>query len=131
MQLSDPGSWGGGTRRSGFVGHPEINDEIKAIRLSAARKFEGSLSEVSFGVNYADREKSKDPFQSLLYLPGNVSHVARAGGLPHGCRERRVLRPRERRHRLRRHRPVEQRLLAADRRDDTIRMRVTAIASTT
>jgi iron complex outermembrane receptor protein len=75
VQLSDPGSWGGGTRRSGFVGHPEINDEIKAIRLTAARKFEGFLSEISFGVNYADREKSKDPFQSLLYLPGNVSHA--------------------------------------------------------
>jgi len=75
VQLSDPGSWGGGTRRSGFVGHPEINDEIKAIRLTASRKFEGFLSQVSFGVNFADREKSKDPFQSLLYLPGNVSHV--------------------------------------------------------
>jgi iron complex outermembrane receptor protein len=75
VQLSDPGSWGGGTRRSGFVGHPEINDEIKAIRLSATRKFEGFLSDISFGVNYADRTKDKDPFQSLLYLPGNVSHA--------------------------------------------------------
>jgi iron complex outermembrane receptor protein len=80
VQLSDPGSWGGGTRRSGFVGFPEINDEIKAIRLSAKRKFEGPLAAVSFGVNYADRTKSKDPFQSLLYLPQvggvDVSHVA-------------------------------------------------------
>jgi iron complex outermembrane receptor protein len=79
VQLSDPGSWGGGTRRSGFVGYPEINDEIKAIRLSARRKFEGPLAAVSFGVNYADRTKSKDPFQSLLYLPQvggvDVSHV--------------------------------------------------------
>ncbi|HLA72933.1 MAG TPA: TonB-dependent receptor [Steroidobacteraceae bacterium] len=75
VQLSDPGSWGGGTRRSGFIGHPEINDEIKAIRLTATKKLEGFLSEVSFGVNYADREKSKDPFQSLLYLPGNISHA--------------------------------------------------------
>jgi iron complex outermembrane receptor protein len=79
VQLSDPGSWGGGTRRSGFVGFPEINDEIKAIRLSAKRKFEGPLSAVSFGVNYADRTKTKDPFQSLLYLPQvngvDVSHV--------------------------------------------------------
>ncbi|HUQ09662.1 MAG TPA: TonB-dependent receptor [Steroidobacteraceae bacterium] len=74
--LTDPGGWGGGMRRSGFVGHPEIEDEIKAVRLMAKRTFEGPLSEVSFGVNYADREKSKDPFQSLLYLPGNVSHVA-------------------------------------------------------
>ncbi len=76
VQLSDPGAWGGGTRRSGFVGHPEIEDEIKAIRLSAVRSFEGPLAEVSFGVNYADREKQKDPYQSLLYLPGNVSHLA-------------------------------------------------------
>jgi iron complex outermembrane recepter protein len=75
VQLSDPGSWGGGTRRSGFVGHPEINDEIKAIRLTVTKKLEGFLSEINFGVNYADREKSKDPFQSLLYLPGNVSHL--------------------------------------------------------
>jgi iron complex outermembrane recepter protein len=74
VQLSDPGSWGGGTRRSGFVGYPEIDDEIKAIRLSAKRKFEGPLAAVSVGVNYADRTKEKDPFQSLLYLPNNVSH---------------------------------------------------------
>jgi iron complex outermembrane receptor protein len=75
VQLSDPGSWGGGTRRSGFIGHPQIDDEIKALRLTATKKLEGFVSEVSFGVNYADREKQKDPFQSLLYLPGNVSHV--------------------------------------------------------
>ncbi len=76
VQLSDPGSWGGGLRRSGFVGHPEIEDEIKAVRLAAVRKFDGAkIADVMFGVNYADREKSKDPFQSLLYLPGNVSHV--------------------------------------------------------
>lgn len=74
VQLSDPGSWGGGTRRSGFVGYPEINDEIKAVRLAAKRSFEGPVSEVSFGVNYADRTKQKDPFQSLLYLPGTSSH---------------------------------------------------------
>ena len=73
--LTDPGGWGGGERRSGFVGNPEIEDEIKAIRLTAKRTFEGPLSEVSFGVNYADRTKEKDPFQSLLYLPGDVSHL--------------------------------------------------------
>jgi iron complex outermembrane receptor protein len=75
VRLTDPGAWGGGLRRSGFVGHPEIEDEIQAIRLSARRSFEGPLSAVSFGVNYADRTKEKDPFQSLLYLPGNVSNV--------------------------------------------------------
>ena len=73
--LTDPGGWGGGQRRSGFVGHPEIEDEIQAIRLSANRKFEGFLSEVTFGVNYSEREKTKANFQSILYLPGNISHA--------------------------------------------------------
>ena len=31
--LTDPGNWGGGIRRSGFVGAPDITDEIEAIRL--------------------------------------------------------------------------------------------------
>jgi iron complex outermembrane receptor protein len=71
--LTDPGGWGGGPRRSGFVGHPEITDEIQAIRLSATRKFEGFLSDVQFGANYADRTKAKEQFQSNLWLTGNVS----------------------------------------------------------
>ena len=45
--LTDPGGWGGGPRRSGFVGNPEIEDEIKAIRLSAERKLDiGSWMDV-------------------------------------------------------------------------------------
>jgi iron complex outermembrane receptor protein len=73
--LTDPGAWGGGQRRSGFVGHPDIDDEIQAIRLSADRKIGGFIEDVRFGVNYAERVKSKDNFQSILYLPGNVSHA--------------------------------------------------------
>ncbi|MEO8016902.1 MAG: TonB-dependent receptor [Pseudomonadota bacterium] len=76
--LTDPGGWGGGQRRSGFVGAPDISDEIAAIRLSASRKFSETffLSDVSFGVNYADRTKSKNQFQSNLWLTGNISHAA-------------------------------------------------------
>ena len=73
--LTDPGNWGGGQRRSGFVGNPSIEDDIKAIRLSASRNMEGFLSNVTFGVNYAEREKTKQNFQSILYLPGNISHA--------------------------------------------------------
>ncbi len=73
--LTDPGGWGGGQRRSGFVGNPTIEDDIKAIRLSANRKLEGFFSDVTFGVNYADREKQKENFQSILYLPGDISHA--------------------------------------------------------
>ena len=73
--LTDPGAWGGGPRRAGFVGAPDITDEIKAIRLSATRKLEGFLSDVSFGVNYADRTKTKNQFQSNLRLVGDISHA--------------------------------------------------------
>jgi iron complex outermembrane receptor protein len=75
--LTDPGGWGGGLRRAGFVGHPEITDEIQAIRLAATRKLDDAffLSDVSFGVNYADRTKAKEQFQSNLWLRGNVSHL--------------------------------------------------------
>jgi iron complex outermembrane receptor protein len=76
VMLGDPGGWGGGPRRAGFVEEPDITDEIKAIRLSASRKLEGFLSEVSFGANYADRTKEKSDMQSNLWLPGNVSLLA-------------------------------------------------------
>jgi iron complex outermembrane receptor protein len=74
--LTDPGIWGGGPRRSGFVGHPHIEDEIKAIRLSADRKLDTFINDVTFGANYAERTKSKQNWQSNLWLPGDVSHVA-------------------------------------------------------
>ena len=75
--LTDPGGWGGGPRRSGFVGHPNVSDEIKALRLSAERKLDnGFFNKLTFGANYADREKSKYTYQSVLYLPGNISHAA-------------------------------------------------------
>lgn len=76
--LTDPGAWGGGERRSGFVGAPSITDEIKAVRLAATRKFDDKfwLSDITVGVNYADRTKAKNQFQSNLWLPGNISHAA-------------------------------------------------------
>jgi iron complex outermembrane receptor protein len=75
--LTDPGGWGGGQRRAGFVGAPEIDDEITAIRLSATRKFadDSFMSDLQFGVNYADRTKAKNQFQSNLWLTGNISHA--------------------------------------------------------
>lgn len=80
--LTDPGAWGGGPRRSGFVGHPKIEDEIKAVRLSGSRKLDFLLNDVTAGVNYAERVKSKDNWQSILYLPGNISHAV----VPEGFR---------------------------------------------
>ena len=73
--LTDPGGWGGGIRRSGFVGAPDITDEISAMRVAVSRKLDGFLSGIDFGLNYADRTKTKNQFQSNLWLPGNISHA--------------------------------------------------------
>ena len=72
--LTDPGGWGGGSRRSGFVGNPTVDDEIKAVKLAATRTLSGGIfSDIAFGANYADREKSKLQWQSMLYLPTGTS----------------------------------------------------------
>jgi iron complex outermembrane receptor protein len=91
VQLSDPGSWGGGTRRSGFVGYPEINDEIKAIRLSAKRKFEGRCrGELRRELRRSHEAEGPVPEPALS--TGQRLARDRAGAVPHGRRERQVLR---------------------------------------
>ena len=90
--LTDPGGWGGGPRRSGFVGAPDITDEIQAIRLAATRKFDEAffLNDVSFGVNYADRTKGEESVPEQPVAPGQYLACGRAGGIPHRhCRLRR------------------------------------------
>ena len=75
--LTDPGGWGGGPRRSGYVGNPTVNDEIQAMKLAATRALGGSFFKgVTFGVNFADRKKDKYLWQSILYLPVGQSAVA-------------------------------------------------------
>jgi iron complex outermembrane receptor protein len=65
--LTDPGGWGGPNTRAGYVGNPTVDDEIKAVRLAATRKFHGGpFSDLAFGVNYADRSKSKYQWQGML-----------------------------------------------------------------
>lgn len=74
--LTDPGGWGGGPSRSGFVEQQHITDEIKAIKLAATRKLNAfGITNVTFGLNYADRTKDKNDFQSILYLPNGASAV--------------------------------------------------------
>jgi iron complex outermembrane receptor protein len=74
--LTDPGNWGGGPTRSGYLGHPTVQDELKAVKLAATRKLgDFFLSDVTVGANYAERTKSKYQYQSTLYLQGGVSHA--------------------------------------------------------
>lgn len=65
--LTDPGGWGSALNRQGYVKRPTVKDEINALRLSAKRGLDAMfISDVSVGVNYAERRKSKDWFQAEL-----------------------------------------------------------------
>ncbi len=55
--LTDPGGWG----QDGFLKVPRVEDKLSSLRLSAERSFEsGIFSSFEFGVNYADREKTRE-----------------------------------------------------------------------
>ncbi len=65
--LTDPGGWGSPLFRAGYVGNPTVDDEIKAVRLAATRSVGGGFfSDVSFGISFDDRTKSKYQWQGEL-----------------------------------------------------------------
>ncbi|WDE10792.1 TonB-dependent receptor [Thalassomonas haliotis] len=74
MKIGAPLSWGNGQTiagdaQDGFINRPSIEDELKAIRLSAERVMDsGFISSIEFGVNYSEREKSKDNSGDYLTL---------------------------------------------------------------
>lgn len=54
--LTDPGGWG----QDGFVKFPSVEDRLYSARVSAERNFEtGIFSSVEFGLNHANREKTR------------------------------------------------------------------------
>jgi iron complex outermembrane recepter protein len=72
--LTDPGGWG----QDGFVKFPKVEDELKSIRLGAERSFEtGIFSSFEFGINHADREKTRNSgFEGFLRLPNGADTMA-------------------------------------------------------
>lgn len=68
--LTDPGGWG----QAGFVKFPGVDDELTSFRVDAERAFdEGIFSGVKFGVNVADREKTRaSGFEGFLRIPGGA-----------------------------------------------------------
>lgn len=75
--MGGPLSWGGGNTfdaaaddQDGFINLPEIEDELTTLRLSAERNFEdGMISSVEFGINFSDRQKTKQDRGLFLTLP--------------------------------------------------------------
>lgn len=65
--LTDPNGWGS----AGFIKEPQTDDELKAIRLTAKRELNGDFfSAFEAGVNFSQREKSKDSIEHFVDLAG-------------------------------------------------------------
>ncbi|MBN8430399.1 TonB-dependent receptor [Microbulbifer salipaludis] len=92
IQLGGPLSWGGSaalndslgitgtelanTGQDGFINAPEIDDELTSLKLAATQMVEvGIVNEISYGVSYRDREKTKRSegyFLTLTDFPSTV-----------------------------------------------------------
>jgi iron complex outermembrane receptor protein len=85
IRLTSPQGWGGDVvpgGQDGYLNTPTINDEIKAVRLTARRELHQSpFTSIDFGVNYTDREKSFVNDQFFLGVPGGASAVVPAAFL--------------------------------------------------
>jgi iron complex outermembrane receptor protein len=91
VRLAGPQGWGGGMApveqfatvvlpdgsvigpsqaQDGFVNEPVFNEELTTLRLDATRDLDFSIfTEISFGVNYSDRAKTKDNRGFFLTSP--------------------------------------------------------------
>jgi len=70
--LTDPGGWG----QEGYIKTPQIRDELNSFRADAEREFmSGIFSRVKFGVNHADREKSRRVPESFVDVITNETVV--------------------------------------------------------
>jgi iron complex outermembrane receptor protein len=79
IRLTSPQGWGGDIipgGQDGYLNTPTIQDEIKAVRLTARRELHQSpFSSIDFGFNYTDREKTFVNDQYFLGVPGGASAV--------------------------------------------------------
>lgn len=67
MYLSDPAGWG----RDGRSQFPKVRDQLKALKLSAGRSFEGWLSSVEAGLDYSERDKDMNRSEVYYNLKSN------------------------------------------------------------
>ena len=70
--LTDPAGWGS----VGFIKEPQTDDQLTALRLSAERELSGAINFMEIGVNYSEREKSKESIENFVDLanPGYRQH---------------------------------------------------------
>lgn len=74
--LTSPQGWGGNAvngGQDGFINNPSIEDELSALRFSAARELGGALKAVGVGANYTLRDKTYRPDRFFLGLAQNTT----------------------------------------------------------
>ncbi|MEQ1725125.1 MAG: TonB-dependent receptor [Sphingopyxis sp.] len=73
--LTDPLGWGGGTTpQAGYYNNRIIDDELMQYRVEVERELENSfISSIQFGLNYTNRDKSLNPDEFLVRLPGGAT----------------------------------------------------------
>jgi iron complex outermembrane recepter protein len=65
VRLTDSSGWG----QAGYLKDFKVRDDQVALRLNLKRDFlEGAFSSVEFGVNYAERDKSRQSIEYILRL---------------------------------------------------------------
>ena len=74
IKITSPQGWGGDVipgGQAGYMNTPSIEDEIKAVRLTARRELHQSpFKSIDFGFNYSERTKSFVNDQYYLAVPG-------------------------------------------------------------
>ena len=70
VTLPDGSVIGPGQSQDGFVNQPVFEEKLTTLRLEASRLLDLSImKEITFGVNYSDRKKSKDNRGAFLTAP--------------------------------------------------------------
>jgi iron complex outermembrane receptor protein len=64
IKLLDSGGWG----QDGYIKYPKVTDELKSMRLTAKKDLDGVFSSMEFGLNLAEREKSRFVDEYFLTL---------------------------------------------------------------
>ncbi|WP_457418341.1 TonB-dependent receptor [Roseateles sp. P5_E7] len=71
VMLTDPPGWG----RDGRSQFPKVRDQIKALKLSAGRTFEGFFSSIEGGLDYSERDKDMNRTEVYYNLKNNRAPV--------------------------------------------------------
>jgi iron complex outermembrane recepter protein len=71
ISLIDTAGWG----QDGYVKYLNVKDDLNNFKGTVSKEVGYIFSTVDFGLNYADRKKSKDVPESLLYLKSSPTTV--------------------------------------------------------